>query len=138
DPLNPILWRVLSSAELQRSCAEGALTAIERALDLTPDRVEYHLHQAHLLYLLGAFAEAAEAVNRALALDPASQPARRAQLDLLLAEGRVTDATAMSGELLCAFPADDAAAEAALRVLNRRLDTIDGDYVVVSERTARP
>src|ERR1700722_10354831 len=101
DPSNPILWRVLSSAELQRSCPEGALTAIERALDLAPDRVEYHLHQAHLLHILGAFAEAAEVVNRAITLDPASQPARRAQLDLLLAEGRVTDATAMSGELLC-------------------------------------
>ena len=138
DRLNPILWRVLSSAELQRSFPEGALTAIDRALDLAPDCVEYHLHRGHLLYILGAFTEAAEAVNRAIVLDPASQPARRAQLDLLLAEGRVTDATAMSGELLCAFPADDDAAEAALRVLNRRLDTIDGDYVVVSERTTRP
>ncbi len=137
DPYNPIPWRVLSAAELQGERHDAALAAVERALDLAPDTAEYHLHRGHLLYRLGAFAAAAEAVNRAVALEPTSQVAKRAQLDLLLAQGRVTDATAMSGELLCAFPEDDASAEAVLRVLNRRLDTIDGEYVVLGEHTRR-
>jgi len=104
---------------------------------LAPDAVEYHLHRGHLLYRKGEFSAAAEAINRAAALDPASQAAKRAQLDLLLADGRVTDATAIGGELLRAFPEDEASAEAVLRVLNRRLDTIDGDYVVLGDRTGR-
>jgi capsular polysaccharide transport system permease protein len=137
DPSHPIPWRVLSAAELQRECVNAALVAIERAIDLAPDTAEFHLHRGHLLYRLGAFAAAAEAVSRAAALDPTNQAAKRAQLDLLLAEGRVTDATAMSGELLCAFPEDEAAAETVLRVLNRRLDSIDGAYVVLGERTRR-
>ena len=41
----------------------------------------------------------------------------------------------MGGELLRAFPDDNASAEAVLRVLNHRLDTIDGDYVVVADRS---
>jgi hypothetical protein len=56
---------------------------------------------------------------------------------MLLADGRVTDATALGGELLRAFPEDNGSAETVLRVLNRRLDTIDGDYVVLGDRRRR-
>ncbi|HYM73113.1 MAG TPA: tetratricopeptide repeat protein [Stellaceae bacterium] len=133
DASNPTLWRLVSAAEAQRDRMEAALAAIDRALDLAPDTVEYHLNHGHLLYRLGDFA----AVNRAAALDPESQAAARAEIDLLLAAGRVTDATAIGGEILRAFPEDTAAAEAVLRVLNHRLDTIDGDYVVLGNRTRR-
>ena len=111
--------------------------AIERALELAPDNAEYHLHRGHLLYRLGEFAAAAQAFNHAAELDPANHAVWRAQIDTLLAEGRITDATALGGELLRAFPEDDGSAETVLRVLNRRLDTIDGDYVVIGDRTRR-
>jgi len=132
--MEPKLWRMVSAAEGQRDAIEAAMTAIDRALDLTPDNAEYHLHRGHLLYRNGDFAEAAAAINRAAALDPASHAAKRAQLDLLLADGQLCGATAIGGELLRAFPEDEASAEAVLRVLNHRLDTIDGDYVVLGDR----
>ncbi len=137
NPTQPGLWRLLSAAESQCERLEAAVAAIERAIDLAPETIDYHLHRGHLLYRMGAFAAAAEAVNYAAMLDPASQAAKRAQLDLLLADGRVTDATAAGGELLRAFPDDEASAAAVLRVLNRRLDTIDGDYAVIGDRTRR-
>jgi ABC-type polysaccharide/polyol phosphate export permease/tetratricopeptide (TPR) repeat protein len=137
DPDNPTLWRLRSTAESQRSGIEAALMAIERALNLAPNTAEYHLHRGHLLYQSGDFAAAAEAIGHAAMLDPGSQSVRRAQLDLLLADGQLAEATAMGGELLRAFPQDEASAEAVLRVLNRRLDTIDGDYVVIGDRRRR-
>lgn len=137
DPANPILWRLISAAESQREDPNRALAAIERALELTPDNAEYHLHHGHLLYRLGDFTAAAEAFNCAAELNPANHAVWRAQIDMLLAEGHVTDATVLGGELLRAFPDDDGSAETVLRVLNRRLDTIDGDYVVIGDRARR-
>lgn len=138
DPADALLWRLASAAESQRDAIPAALAAIDNALHLAPDNAEYHLHRGHLLYQSGDFATAAEALNRAAALDPQSHAARRGQLELLLAEGQIAEATAMGGELLRAFPEDEASAEAVLRVLNRRLDTIDGDYVVLGDRLRRP
>jgi len=138
DPADPVLWRLVSAAESQREALAAAITAIDRALALAADSAEYHLHRGHLLYRGGDFAAAAEAINRAAAIDPTSQTTRRAQLDLLLADGQLSEATAIGGELLRAFPDDTASAEAVLHVLNTRLDTIDGDYVVVADRRPRP
>ena len=137
QPNDAALWRMISAAEAQRERPEAALAAIGRAISLAPEAAEYHLHSAHLFYQLGDFAAAADALNEAARLDPASHAAQRAGIDLLLAEGRMTDATARGGELLRAFPEDDGAAEAVLRVLNRRLDTIDGEYAVVGEQAHR-
>jgi ABC-type polysaccharide/polyol phosphate export permease/Flp pilus assembly protein TadD len=134
DPKDAVFWRLVSATESQRDRPQAALAAIETALRLAPDSAEYHLHRGHLLFRAGDFAAAAEAFNRAAALDPQSQAARRGQLDLLLADGQIAEATAMGGEILRAFPEDEASAEAVLRVLNRRFDTIDGDYVVLGER----
>ena len=137
DPANATLWRMVSAAEGQRDAIPAGLAAIDRALGLTPDNAEYHLHRGHLLYRSGDFAAAAEAINRAAELDPASQAAQRARVDLLLADGQMSEAIAAGGELLRAFPDDEGAAEAVLQVLNRRLDTIDGDYVVLGDRNRR-
>ena len=136
-PDDATLWRLISAAEAQRERPEAALAAIRRALELAPENAEYHLHRGHLLYHLGEFVGAAEAVQRAATLDPTSHAAQRSHIDLLAAAGRMTDATALGGELLRTFPDDDSSAETVLRVLNRRLDTIDGDYVVVGERMRR-
>lgn len=137
DPANAVLWRLVSAAEGQRDALQAALAAIDRALRLAPDEAEYHLHRGHLLYRTGDFAKAADAFNQAAALDPSSRAAHRGQLDLLLADGQMAKATALGGEILRAFPEDEASAEAVLRVLNRRLDTIDGDYVVLGDRARR-
>lgn len=138
DPEDPVLWRLVSAAESQRDAIAEALAAIDNALRIAPGDVEYWLHRAHLLYRAGDFATAADALNRAATLDPTCQAARRGQLDLLLADGQLAAATALGGELLRAFPNDEAAAESVLRVLNQRLDTIDGDYVVLGDRVQRP
>ena len=138
DSAEPTLWRMLSAAEGDRGAVAAALDAIGQALVLAPDNAEYHLHRGHLHYRQGDFAAAALAFNRAADIDPQSRTLRRAQLDLLAAEGKLAAATAAGGELLRAFPEDEASAEAVLRVLNRRLDTIDGDYVVLGDRTHPP
>lgn len=136
-PNDAVLWRLLSSAESQRDAFTTSLAAIDTALRLAPDNAEYHLHRGHILYRIGDFAAAADAFGRAATLDPHAKAARRGQLDLLLADDRIAEATAMGGEILRAFPEDEESAEAVLRVLNRRLDTIDGDYVVLDERARR-
>jgi len=47
----------------------------------------------------------------------------------------MTESTAIGGALLHSHPDDKAAAEAVLHLLNRRLETIDGDYIVLADRT---
>ena len=136
-PGNARLWRVLSGAEDRRERARAALAAIDRALALSPGEAEYHVHRAHLLYGLGEFTAAAAAFTRAAAIDPESPTGQRARLGALAAGGHLTEATAIGGELLRAFPEDTASAEAVLQVLNRRLDTIDGEFVILGERAGR-
>jgi tetratricopeptide (TPR) repeat protein len=141
---DPQLLRVLSAVEMVRERFAAALDAIDRAIGLAPDETEYRLHRAHLLLQLGDFDSAADAIEGAAALDPANPDVKRAQLTLCLAEGRLIRATALAGELLRDHPEDDAAAEAARQVIERRLDAIDGDYIVLgnrqlpSERPSRP
>ena len=137
QPANPMLHRMLSTAESHRNAPEAALAAIDHALTLAPNDAEYHLHRGHLLFRAADFTAAAAAVACAQALDPTSGAARRAQLDLLLEHGHLSEATAASGELLRSFPEDESSAEAVLRVLNRRLDTIDGDYLLLADRRAQ-
>jgi len=136
-PAKPALWRLRSEAESQREAISSSLAAIDHALALAPDNPEYHLHRAHLLCRLGDFAGAAASIRQAAAIDPGSYAARRAHVELMLAEDRLSEATAAGSELLRAFPEDDASAETMLRVLNRRLDTIDSDYFVLTDRTHR-
>jgi len=96
-----------------------------------------------LLSRLGDTAGAAAALADAARLAPDDATVKRAQLSLYLAAGLVSEATAIGGELLHGFPDDRPAAESVLHLLNHRLDTIDGDYVVLPEndrrsRAARP
>jgi ABC-type polysaccharide/polyol phosphate export permease/tetratricopeptide (TPR) repeat protein len=137
NPNDATLWRLLSSGESQRDAIEAALAAIAHALTLAPENAEYFLHRAHLLHRAGDFVAAAAAINRAAELDPVSQVPRQALLNLLLESGELSQATVIGGELLRAHPEDVAAAEAVLRVLNRRLDALDGDYVVLVDRGHR-
>jgi len=86
------------------------------------------------LYRLGRLDEAAEAFSRAAALDPSNPDAKRSQLTVYLDSGRFTEALAIGGELIRAAPENEDYAQAVLQVLNRRYETLDGDYVVLSER----
>ena len=137
----PRLLRVLSAAEMLCGRTEAALAAIDQALAGAEGNAEYHIHRGHLLWRLGDIEGAAAAFAVAAALDPANSDARRAQLSLHLAAGLVREATAIGGDLLYRFPDDKPAAEAVWHLLGHRLDTIDGDYVVLDgggERAARP
>lgn len=134
----PRLWRVLSGAEMLCGRLDGALDAAERARGGAPDNAEFALHHGHLLWQRGAMAEAAQAFAGAARLDPGGRDIRRTQLSFYLAAGLTTEATAAGGDLLHRFPDDRGAAEAVLHLLNHRLDTIDGQYVVLGERVARP
>ncbi len=138
---DPQLFRVLSAAEMLCGRLEAALAAADRAVAGAPDNAEYHIHRGHLLWQLGDIAAGAAALDHAAALDPANREVKRAQLSLYLAAGLVREATAVGGALLHRFPDDKPAAEAVLHLLTHRLDTIDGEYVVLSgaaERAARP
>ncbi len=133
----PRLWRVLSGAEMLCGRIEGALDAAERARRAEPDNPEFALHHGHLLWHRGDMSEAAVALAGAARLDPDGRDIKRTQLSFYLAAGLTTEATVAGGELLHRFPEDTDAAEAVLHLLNHRLDTIDGQYVVLGERVAR-
>lgn len=141
DGGDPVLLRVLSAAEMVRGRLDAALTAIDAALAFTPEMAEYHLHRGHVLARLGELDAAEAAFDDAAALDPTNPDLKRAQIDLFLAQGRATEATALGGELLYACPDDPAAAQAVLHLLGERLQTIEGDYIVLhngAERPSRP
>jgi len=135
---NPTALRVLSGVEMVRDRDNAALAAIDRAIAAAPGQAEFHLHRGHVLYRLGHPADAADAFGRAAELDTNSREAKRGQLAAFLAGGRLSEATALGGELLRADPDDDDSAAAVLDLLNRRLDTIDGSYVVLGDRQLRP
>jgi tetratricopeptide (TPR) repeat protein len=134
---NPRLYRALSTAEMLRDRLEAALVAVERALADAPDDAEYQLHRAHLLWRLGDISGAALAFERVATLDPVSRDVKRAQMSFYLAAGLATEATEAGGELLHRFPDDRPSAEAVLHLLNHRLDTIDGEYVVLGDTADR-
>jgi tetratricopeptide (TPR) repeat protein len=138
EPHDPRVLRVLSAIEMLLERLDAAVDAIDAALSAAPDNAEYHLHRGHLLYRRGDTEAAAAAFAAAAALDPDNAAVKRAQMTLYLDHGLVTEATAIGGALLHSHPEDKAAAEAVLHLLNRRLDTIEGDYVVLADRTARP
>ncbi|HYZ42197.1 MAG TPA: tetratricopeptide repeat protein [Stellaceae bacterium] len=138
NPCDDIALRALSEVEIRRGRLEDALDAIDRALAAAPDTVEYHLHRANLLYRLARLDEAAEAFGRAAVLDPANPAAKRSQLTAYFDSGRFTEALAVGGELIQTSPENEEYAKAVLQVLNRRFETLDGDYVVVSERALKP
>ena len=114
-----------------RGRIEDGLDAIDRALAVAPEIAEYHLHRANLLYRLGRLDEAAEAFGRAAALDPSNPDAKRSQLTVYFDSGRFIEALAVGGELIRASPENEEYAQAVLQVLNRRFETLDGDYVVL-------
>ena len=138
DPSDHRVLRVLSAIEMLLDQPDAALAAIDNALARAPDDPEYHLHRGHLLYRRGDIQAAAAAFATAAALDPANAAAKRAQMMLHLDNGLITEATAVGGALLHSHPDDKAAAEAVLHLLNRRLATIDGDYIVLADRTIPP
>jgi tetratricopeptide (TPR) repeat protein len=137
DGADPRLLRVLSAAEMVRGRLDAAVDAIDQALAAAPDVAEYHIHRGHLLWRQGDIAGAAMALERAAALDPTSPELKRAQMSLYLAAGLVTEATVVGGELLHRFPEDRISAEAVMHLLTHRLDTIEGEYVVLSDATDR-
>ncbi|MGH7029721.1 MAG: tetratricopeptide repeat protein, partial [Stellaceae bacterium] len=131
-------YRLLSAAQMQRGRVEDAIEAIDRALALAPANAEYHVHRGNLLYRLGRFDEAAAALDRGASLDPENPAARRSQLSVYCDSGRFREALAVGGELIRTAPDNEEYARAVLHVLNRRLETIEGDYVVLGERRPRP
>jgi ABC-type polysaccharide/polyol phosphate export permease/Flp pilus assembly protein TadD len=137
-PRDEVAFRLLSATQMLRGRIEEALDAIERALGLAPETAEYHLHHANLLYRVGCLEEAAEAFDRAAALDPPNPVARRSQLTAYFDSGRFTEALAVGGELIRTAPDNEEYARALLQVLNRRFETLDGEYVVLGERAMRP
>jgi len=138
NPRDEVALRLLSAAQMLRGRITDALEAIDQAIAIASEIAEYHLHRANLLYRLGRLDEAAEAFGRAAALDPSNPDAKRSQLTVYFDSGRFTEALAVGGELIRAAPENEEYAQAVLQVLNRRFETLDGDYVVLSERASRP
>ncbi len=131
-------FRLLSAAQMLRGRVEEAIEAIDRALALAPETAEYHVHRGNLLYRLGRFDEAAAALDQAASLDPENPAARRSQLSVYCDSGRFREALAVGGELIRTAPDNEEYARAVLHVLNRRLEIIEGDYIVFGERPPQP
>jgi capsular polysaccharide transport system permease protein len=135
---DPVAFRLLSATQMLRGLIDHALAAIDRALALSPQMAEYHLHRANLLYRLGRFDEAADGFGRAAALDPANPAVKRSQLTVYFDSGRYVEAVAIGGELIRAFPANEEYARAVFEVLDRRLELPDCNDLVFSERPFHP
>ncbi len=133
---DPALYRLLSAAEMQRGAIEAALDAIGQAIALSPASAEYHQHRGGLLQRLGRFEEAACAFDRAAALDPGNPAPKRSQLAVYSEAGRLREAVAVGGELIRLAPDNEDYAQAVVDLLNRRLEMLNGDYVVLGERTS--
>ena len=138
DEADAVGYRLLSAAEMLRGRPEPALDAIERALSFTPDAAEYHLHRGNLLYRLARFDEAAAAFRRAAALDPENPAPKRSQLTVYFDAGKFREAVAVGGELIQIEPDNEEYAQAVLQVLNRRFETLEGEYIVLADRPAGP
>jgi capsular polysaccharide transport system permease protein len=132
-----VALRLLSATQMLRGLIEEALDAIDRALALSPETAEYHLHRANLLYRLGRLDEAAEAFRRAAAIDPSDPSAKRSLLTAYFDSGRFIEALAIGGELIRTSPENEEYAQAMLQVLHRRFEMFDDDYVVLSEQPLR-
>jgi ABC-type polysaccharide/polyol phosphate export permease/lipopolysaccharide biosynthesis regulator YciM len=137
QPQQNVAWRLLSAAEMLRSRLPEALAAIDQALALAPDIVDYHLHRGNILYRLGELDAAAAAFGRAAALDPAAPDARRSQLTAYFDAGRYREAVAAGSELIRAAPDNEEYARALSQALNRWLDAVDCDYLVLDEAASR-
>ncbi|MBV8121279.1 MAG: ABC transporter permease [Alphaproteobacteria bacterium] len=131
-------YRLLSAAQMLRGRLEEALDAIERALALAPGEAEYHQHRGNLLYRLARFEDAADALDRAAALQPENPAPRRSQLTVYLDSGRVREALVVGGELIRIAPDNEEYAQAVMQALNRRFETLEGDYSVIGERATAP
>ena len=138
DPRDARVLRVLSAIEMLLDRLDAALAAIDAALAIAPANAEYHLHRGHLLYRRSDMEGAAVAFAAAAVCDPGNAAVKRAQMTLYLDRGQIVEATTMGGALLYSHPEDKVAAEAVLHLLNRRLDMIDGDYIVLADRASRP
>ena len=134
DDCDDVGYRLLSAAEMLRGQCDAALAAIDRAAALAPAAAEYHLHRGNLLYRMARFEEAAAAFERAAALDPDNSAAKRLQLSVYIDGGRVREAVAVGGQLIHIDPDNEEYAQAVVHVLNRRLDILDGDWVVLGDR----
>jgi capsular polysaccharide transport system permease protein len=134
---DPIALRLLSATQMLRGLIDEALDAIDRALALSPETAEYHLHRANLLYRLGRLDEAAEAFHRAATIDPSDPDAKRLLLTVYFDSGRFIEALAIGGELIRTSPDNEEYAQAMLQVLHRRFEMLDGDYVVLSDGPMR-
>ncbi|MBV8935098.1 MAG: tetratricopeptide repeat protein [Alphaproteobacteria bacterium] len=137
NPCDRVALRSLSAAQMLRGRIADALDAIDRAVAVAPETAEYHVHRGNLLYRLGRLDEAAEAFGRAAALDPPNSDAKRSQLTVYFDSGRFTEALAVGGELIRNAPENEEYAQAVLQVLKRRLETVDGEYVVLGERAGQ-
>src|SRR5579875_2669960 len=113
--------------ETIRAHPAAALAAIDKALLLSPQTAEYHIHRAGLLRRLGDCAAAAEAYGRAAALDPSNGSLRRAQLAAYCDAGRLDEALSLGGELIRAAPGNREYAEALRHALDRRLGAAEAD-----------
>jgi capsular polysaccharide transport system permease protein len=131
-------YRLLSAAQMLRGRLEEALDAIEHALFLAPAEAEYHQHRGNLLYRLARFEDAAAALDCAAALQPENPAPRRSQLTVYLDSGRFREALVVGGELIRIAPDNEEYAQAVMQALNRRFESLEGDYSVVGERAAAP
>jgi len=87
QPHDPIAQRLLAAALRLSGDREGALIAIDQALDLAPDDANLHLERAGLLLQERQLDEAQAALARAIGLDPNQFPAYVLQAQLALGRG---------------------------------------------------
>ena len=120
------LYRTQSGALSQIFEYEAALELIDQALDIAPDRADYHLHRAGVLSELGRFKDAYSAGSHALSLDPGSQEVKRQLITICLELGDSSEATSKAAELLREYPDHDEYAQCMQHVLFQRQDNSIG------------
>lgn len=69
-PRHTLGWKTLGAALFRQGKVEGALAAMQYAVQLNPDDAEAHLHLGYPLINLGRVAEAEASLRKAIALQP--------------------------------------------------------------------
>ena len=92
EPANPLFYSGLSSVLTNRGDHDGAITALEKALELDPDLAMAHANIAGVYQRRFRYGEALRHAERAIALEPANAGAHSNRGSALLALGRLGEA----------------------------------------------
>ncbi|MHB2205859.1 tetratricopeptide repeat protein [Methylobacterium sp. CM6257] len=104
EPKNPLFFSGLSTVLTNRGDHDGAISALEKALEIDPDLPMAHANIAGVYQRRFRYGDALRHAERAIALEPANAGAHSNRGSALLALGRLGEAVAAYDQALALDP----------------------------------